>query len=79
MSNRILQYESKTWATADLLRGSGIKESEWTSFMMRFFALTMIESRLIRMYADLKEEVGEKALAHSGVIRKASRSGYPPQ
>ena len=25
----ILQYESKIWATADLLRGSGIKESEW--------------------------------------------------
>jgi len=45
----ILQYESKIWATADLLRGSGIKESEWPSFMMPFFALTMIESRLVRM------------------------------
>ncbi len=63
MSNNILQYESKIWATADLLRGSGIKESEWPSFMMPFFALAMIESRLIRMYADLKEEVGEKAFA----------------
>ena len=27
----ILQYESKIWATAELLRGSGIKESEWRS------------------------------------------------
>ncbi len=63
MSNNILQYESKIWATADLLRGSGIRESEWPSFMMPFFALAMIESRLIRMYADLKEEVGEKAFA----------------
>jgi len=26
--NNILQYESKIWATADLLRGCGIKESE---------------------------------------------------
>lgn len=35
----ILQYESSIWSTADLLRGSGIKESEWPSFMMPFFAL----------------------------------------
>jgi len=38
----ILQYESKIWETADLLRGSGIKESEWPSFMMPFFALAVI-------------------------------------
>ncbi len=57
----ILQYESKIWATADLLRGSGIKESEWPSFMMPFFALAMIESRLIRMFDALKAEVGEEA------------------
>lgn len=57
----ILQYESKIWATADLLRGCGIKESEWPSFMMPFFALAMIESRLVRMFDDLKKEIGEKA------------------
>lgn len=59
----ILQYESKIWATADLLRGCGIKESEWPSFMMPFFALTMIESRLIRMLEDELNEIGEEALA----------------
>lgn len=58
----ILQYESKIWATADLLRGCGIKESEWPSFMMPFFALMMIESRLIRMYDELKTEIGEETL-----------------
>ncbi len=57
----ILQYESKIWSTADLLRGCGIKESEWPSFMMPFFALAMIESRLIRMFDDLKAEIGEEA------------------
>ncbi|MEZ9949265.1 class I SAM-dependent DNA methyltransferase [Vibrio breoganii] len=57
----ILQYESKIWATAGLLRGSGIKESEWPSFMMPFFALVMIESRLIRMFDELKAEIGEEA------------------
>ncbi|RZN41590.1 MAG: hypothetical protein EF813_02485 [Methanosarcinales archaeon] len=41
----IHQYESKIWATADLLRGSGIRESEWPSYMMPFFAFAMIESR----------------------------------
>lgn len=58
----ILQYESNIWATADLLRGSGIKESEWPSYMMPFFALMMIESRLVRMYDELKKEVGEDEL-----------------
>jgi type I restriction enzyme M protein len=58
----ILQYQSKIWATADLLRGSGIKESEWPSFMMPFFALVMIESRLIRMLDEMKEQYGEDTL-----------------
>ncbi|WP_028401052.1 HsdM family class I SAM-dependent methyltransferase [Ectobacillus panaciterrae] len=59
----ILQYESKIWETADLLRGSGIKESEWPSFMMPFFALAMIESRLVRMFDGLKAEIGEEDFA----------------
>ena len=77
----ILQYESKIWATADLLRGSGIKESEWPSFMMPFFALAMIESRLVRMFDDLKTEIGEEAFDNieeedlSGVIKDRGQ-GY---
>ena len=63
----ILKYEPKIWATADLLRGSGIKESEWPSFMMPFFALAMIESRLVRMFDELKVEIGEEAIEN---IRK---------
>ena len=59
----ILQYESKIWATADLLRGCGIKESEWPSFMMPFFALVMIESRLMRMFDNLKADIGETKFA----------------
>ena len=59
----ILQYESKIWATADLLRGSGIKESEWPSYMMPFFALAMIESRLVRMFDDEKADIGEEVFA----------------
>ncbi|CAD6874762.1 HsdM family class I SAM-dependent methyltransferase [Methylomonas fluvii] len=62
-NQNILQYESKIWATADLLRGCGIKESEWPSFMMPFFALVMIESRLFRMLDDMKAEYGADTLA----------------
>jgi type I restriction enzyme M protein len=54
-----MQYESKIWATADFLRGCGIKESEWTSFMMPFFALVMVESRFSRMIDEEKEIIGE--------------------
>lgn len=42
------------------MRGCGIKESEWPSFMMPFFALVMIESRLVRMFDNLKADIGEK-------------------
>jgi type I restriction enzyme M protein len=62
MSSDILQYESEIWATADLLRGCGIKESDWPSYMMPFFALIMIESRLLRLYEKETTSFGGKAV-----------------
>lgn len=38
----------KIWETADTLRGAGIKASDWPTYMMPFFALMMLESRLRR-------------------------------
>ena len=62
MTDNILQYESEIWATADLLRGCGIKESEWPAYMMPFFALIMIESRLVRLLEkEISDAGGEKA------------------
>ena len=58
----ILDYESKIWETADLLLGSGIKKSEWPSYMMPFFALAMVESRLVRMFDKLKNEIGSEKI-----------------
>ena len=58
MAENILQYESTICNTADLLRGCGIKESEWPSYMMPFFALSMIESRLLRMLDELMAQEG---------------------
>lgn len=59
MSINILKYESDIWKTADLLIGSGIKQSEFPKFMMPFFALIMVESRLIREANRLREQIGE--------------------
>jgi len=58
MADNILQYESTIWATADLLRGCGIKESEWPAYMMPFFALSLLESRLLRSLDELMAEEG---------------------
>ena len=54
MNENILQYESKIWHTADLLRGVGIRESDFPKFMMPFFALSMVESRLIRAADEIR-------------------------
>lgn len=59
MSVNIQKYETDIWKTADLLIGSGIKQSEFPKFMMPFFALIMVESRLVRESRRLKEQIGE--------------------
>ena len=51
-----MQYEGRIWATADLLRWVWIKESLFPEFMMPFFALRMVESRLIREWEKSKKE-----------------------
>lgn len=48
MKKDIMQYESDVWKTADLLIGAGIKQSDFPKYMMPYFALMMVESRLIR-------------------------------
>ena len=58
MANNILKYESEVWKTADLLIGAGIKQSDFPKYMMPFFALIMVESRLVRESDRLEKEVG---------------------
>lgn len=55
----ILKYESDIWRTADLLIGAGIKQSDFPKYMMPYFALLMVESRLIRESKRLEEENGK--------------------
>ncbi|UII30721.1 SAM-dependent methyltransferase [Fulvivirga ulvae] len=59
MSINILKYESDVWRTADLLIGAGIKQSDFPKYMMPYFALLMVESRLIREAQRLEEEIGK--------------------
>lgn len=59
MNINILKYESEVWKTADLLIGAGIKQSDFPKYMMPFFALIMVESRLIREADRLEKEVGK--------------------
>lgn len=59
MSINILKHESDVWRTADLLIGAGIKQSDFPKYMMPYFALLMVESRLIREAKRLEVEVGK--------------------
>ncbi len=56
MTQDILKYESKIWATAELLVGASIKPADFPKFMMPFFALMMVESRLLRMKEELSSD-----------------------
>jgi type I restriction enzyme M protein len=58
MPLNILQYESDIWSSADSLRSAGLKQSDFPKYMMPFFALRMVESRLIREHKRLSEEFG---------------------
>lgn len=59
MSINILKYELDVWRTADLLIGAGIKQSDFPKYMMPYFALLMVESRLIREAKRLEKEIGK--------------------
>jgi type I restriction enzyme M protein len=62
MSINILKYELDVWRTADLLLGAGIKQSDFPKYMMPYFALLMVESRLIREANRLEKEIGKDSI-----------------
>lgn len=74
MSVNILQYESNVWATADLLLGAGIKQSDFPKYMMPFFALIMVESRLVRYKEQLEQEYGRDDI--EGFIEEFKDFGF---
>ena len=76
MSVNILQYESDIWKTADYLRGAGIKESDFPKYMMPFFALLMVESRLIRESGRLENELSKEDINDFVEIFQLEGLGY---
>ena len=62
MSNNILKHETDVWKTADLLIGAGIKQSDFPKYMMPYFAMIMLESRLVRHYKELLTDFGADSI-----------------
>lgn len=54
----IMQYESKIWEIADLLIAASIKQSDFPTYMMPFFALVMLEGRMRNAIRQVEEEEG---------------------
>lgn len=52
----ILKYESKIWEIANTLRSKGIVDQSVPEFMMPFFVLIMLDSRLVRSINEKKIE-----------------------
>ena len=76
MTINILKYESDIWKTADLLIGAGIKQSDFPKYMMPYFALLMVESRLIREANRLTEEIGRDNIEDFVEIFQLEGLGY---
>lgn len=73
----ILTYESAVWSCADLLFASGIKQSDYPACMMPYFALMMLESRMLR-YRDQLVEMGVKDPDELEEEFRYSSIGYNP-
>lgn len=54
----IMHYESEIWAIADLLLAASVKQSDFPAYMMPFFALMMLEGRMLNAMKRVEEEEG---------------------
>ena len=54
----IMCYESDIWAIADLMLAAGIKQGDFPAYMMPFFALVMLEGRMLNAVREIEEEEG---------------------
>ena len=54
----IMHYESDIWEIADLLLAASIKQSDFPTYMMPFFALVMLEGRMLNAMKEVQNEEG---------------------
>lgn len=52
----IMDYEGKIWAIADLLLAASVKRSDFPTYMMPFFALVMLEGRMLNAVKLVESE-----------------------
>ena len=55
----IMHYESDIWAIADLLLAASVKQSDFPAYMMPFFALMMLEGRMLNAMKRVEKEEGK--------------------
>ena len=75
----IMHYESDIFAVADLLISAGVKQSDFPAHMMPFFALVMLESRMINAVKKVESEYGISPDKNEEMFRQAYQtlnSGY---
>lgn len=84
------EYQAQIWSTADTLYSNGFKASDWPKYMMPFFALMLVESRIVRAKNEKIKEI-EAALGtayestneiHVDALNEAIRQekyGYHPE
>lgn len=70
----IMHYESDIWAIADDLLAASIKQSDFPSFMMPFFALVMLEGRMINAVKKVEQEEGITAESDPEDFEEAFRA-----
>ena len=66
--NNILKHESLIWAIADTYRSVGIVDGDVPKAMMPFFALMMVDSRMIRTSTLLRNKLKEEGLSEEDII-----------
>ena len=54
----IMHYENDIWAIADLLLAASVKQSDFPAYMMPFFALMMLEGRMLNAMKRIEVEEG---------------------
>lgn len=66
----IMHYESDIWEVADLLLAAGIKQSDFPKFMMPFFALVMLEGRMLNAVKKYRKKKATQHKTNQRTSRK---------
>ena len=67
----IMHYESDIWAIADLLLAASVKQSDFPTYMMPFFALVMLEGRMLNAIKEIENDEGLTAESNPKDFKEA--------